>query len=111
MAVKKKRVAKKRAAPKKRVAKKRVAKKKTKRNYAKERAYDSKPEVKKRRAMRNRARYKMIKAGKSKVGDGKDVDHVTEIHAGGSNDISNLKSVNASKNRSYKRDKNARRKK
>ena len=91
------------------MAKKKKSKKK--RDYKAERKYDSKPEVMRRRAMRNRARRKMIKAGKAKVGDGKDVNHKREIHAGGSNDMSNLESVSASKNRSYKRDKNARRKK
>ena len=38
--------------------------------------YGSKPEQKKRRAMRNRARRNMIKAGKARKGDGKDVEHV-----------------------------------
>lgn len=37
--------------------------------------YNSKPEQKKRRAARGRARYKMEKAGKVRKGDGKDVDH------------------------------------
>lgn len=38
--------------------------------------YNSKPEQKKRRAMRNRARRNMIKAGRARKGDGKDVGHV-----------------------------------
>ena len=88
-----------------------MAKSRPGRDYKSERKYDSKPEVKKRRAARGRARYKMIKAGKAKVGDGKDVDHIKEMHEGGTNDISNLKSVSRKSNRSYKRDKNARRKK
>ena len=46
------------------------------RNYAKERKYDSQPHVKRKRANRNAARYKMMKAGLAKVGDGKDVHHV-----------------------------------
>lgn len=46
------------------------------RDYAKEyRDYHSKPEQIKRRASRNKARALMIKAGKVKKGDGKDVDH------------------------------------
>lgn len=88
-----------------------MAKSRPNRSYAKERAYDSRPDVKKKRAARGRARYKMIKAGKARVGDGKDVAHVKELAAGGTNDMSNLKSVARSKNRSFKRDKNARRKK
>lgn len=88
-----------------------MAKSRPGRDYKAERKYDSKPEVMKRRAMRNRARRKMIKAGKAKRHDGKDVNHKREIHAGGTNDIGNLENVSRSKNRSYKRDKNARRKK
>ena len=88
-----------------------MAKSRKGRDYKKERKYDSKPEVMKRRAMRNRARRKMIKAGRAKRGDGKDVNHKREIHAGGTNDLSNLENVSRSKNRSYKRDKKARRKK
>ncbi len=37
--------------------------------------YNSKPEQVKRRAARNTARRKMIKAGKAHKGDGKDVGH------------------------------------
>ena len=37
--------------------------------------YNSKPEQVNRREARNRARYQMIKAGKAKKGDGKDVEH------------------------------------
>lgn len=37
--------------------------------------YNSKPEQKKRRAARNAARRAMIKAGKAKKGDGRDVGH------------------------------------
>ena len=88
-----------------------MAKSRKNRDYKAERKYDSKPSVKKKRAARNRARYKMIKAGKAAVGDGKDVNHKKELSAGGTNDIGNLQSVSRSKNRSFKRDKNARRKK
>ena len=38
--------------------------------------YNSKPEQKKRRAMRNRARRNAIKAGVAHKGDGRDVEHV-----------------------------------
>ena len=47
-----------------------------KRNYRKEYdAYHAKPDQKKRRAGRNKARSLMEKAGKVRKGDGKDVDH------------------------------------
>lgn len=39
------------------------------------RKYNSRPEQKKRRAQRNAARAKMVKAGRVRKGDGKDVDH------------------------------------
>ncbi len=40
-----------------------------------QRAYNSSPEQKKRRAERNASRRKMEKAGKVHKGDGKDIDH------------------------------------
>ena len=75
------------------------------RNYAKERKYDSQPHVKRKRANRNAARYKMMKAGLAKVGDGKEVHHV-----GGNalNRHSALRVVSANSNRSYPRTRNAR---
>jgi len=75
------------------------------RDYGKERKYDGKPEVKKRRAARNRARYQLMKEGKVKVGDGKDVDHVKPLSKGGSTARSNLKAKPAKANRSYERTK------
>lgn len=46
------------------------------RNYKSEYAnYHSKPEQKKKRAQRNKARREMEKAGKVRKGDGKDVNH------------------------------------
>lgn len=75
------------------------------RDYKAEQKYDSKPEVKKKRAMRNKARRLMIKAGKARVGDGKDVDHKN----GNAMDSkkSNLRVVSQKTNRSYKRTKTA----
>jgi hypothetical protein len=75
------------------------------RNYAKERKYDSQPHVKRKRANRTAARYKMEKAGFVRKGDGKDVHHI-----GGNalNRGSPLKVVSASKNRSFPRTRNAR---
>lgn len=63
--------------------------------------YGSKPEQKKKRAQRNAARRKMIKAGKAKVGDGKDIDHKKPIRKGGSNAMSNLRNVSVKKNRGH----------
>jgi len=69
--------------------------------------YNSKPEQKKRRAQRNAARRKMIKAGKARKGDGKDVAHKDNNTA--NNKSSNLQMQSKAKNRSFKRDSKARR--
>jgi len=77
------------------------------RNYKKEyENYHSKPEQKKNRASRNAARAKLLKSGKVKKGDGKDVTH----RNGNPRDNSekNLGVLKASKNRSYRRTKKAR---
>jgi hypothetical protein len=54
-----------------------------KRNYKKEyRDYHGTPEQKKRRAERNRARRKAMKAGRVKKGDGKEVHHTRAKRTG-----------------------------
>ena len=77
-----------------------------KRNYQRE--YEIEPKSRrKERVNRNLARRKMMRKGKVKKGDGKDVHHV-----GGNalNKKSKLKVVSASKNRSYARTKKAKKK-
>lgn len=74
-----------------------------KRDYAKEyREYHSKPEQKKRRASRNAARRLMIKKGKARKGDGKDVDHKNRNPL--NNSLKNLRVVSQKKNRGWRRD-------
>jgi hypothetical protein len=68
--------------------------------------YNSKPEQKKRRASRNAARREMIKSGKARKGDGKDVHHKDGNPR--NNSKSNLTMSSKSSNRSVRRDKNAR---
>ena len=70
--------------------------------------YNSKPEQKKRRAKRNAARRKMIKAGRARKGDGKDVAH--KDNNPHNNSGSNLSLQSRSRNRSFARTKTARRK-
>ena len=71
------------------------------RDYAKEyRDYQGTPEQIKRRAGRNKARRLMIKVGRVKKGDGKDVDHRNKNTL--DNRPSNLRIMSASKNRSLK---------
>jgi hypothetical protein len=77
-----------------------------KRDYKQEYAnYDGKPSVKKKRAKRNAARREMMRQGKVRKGDGKDVDHKNGNAM--DNSKSNLRVRPASKNRSYPRNKNA----
>ena len=78
-----------------------------KRNYKKEyENYQGKPEQIKRRAARNAARATMVKAGKVRKGDGKDVNHRNGNPL--KNAKSNLQVQSKSANRSYPRTKSAR---
>lgn len=70
--------------------------------------YNSKPEQKKRRAKRNAARRKMIKEGKVRKGDNKDVAHLDNNPR--NNSRKNLAVQSRAKNRSFARTKTARRK-
>jgi hypothetical protein len=70
--------------------------------------YNRKPEQKKRRAQRNAARRKMMKAGKVHKGDGKDVAHLDNNPA--HNNKKNLAVQSKAKNRSFPRNKKAQRK-
>lgn len=73
-----------------------------KRNYKREYArYQGKPAQIKRRAKRNAARRKMMRAGKVRKGDHKDVDH--KKHGSLSNKASDLQVVSRSKNRGFRR--------
>jgi len=67
--------------------------------------YQGKPEQIKNRAKRNAARAEMVKKGRAKKGDGKDVDHKKPLSKGGSAGGSNLRVVDVHTNRSYKRNK------
>lgn len=62
-----------------------------------QRAYNSSPEQKKRRAQRNASRRKMEQEGKVKKGDGKDVDH--KNHDTSDKSSKNLRVQSKSKNR------------
>jgi hypothetical protein len=68
------------------------------RNYAKETKWESSPEQKKRRAARGRARYRAMKQGKVRKGDGKELDHVG-YHPTGSLDRVPTRVVSRSANR------------
>lgn len=63
--------------------------------------YNSKPEQLRRRAQRNAARAKLIKAGIAHKGDGKDVAHLDNNTA--HNTMTNLMLQSKAQNRSFKR--------
>jgi len=65
--------------------------------------YQGRPEQIKNRAARNAARAKLMKEGKVKKGDGKDVAHVKAFDKGGSN-ADGVRVETKSANRSFKRD-------
>jgi len=82
--------------------------KNTKARQRAQKKYNAKPEQKKRRAARNKARRAMIRAGKAHKGDGRDV-----MHKNGNpldNKKSNWKMGSKRQNRSYKRTRGAHKK-
>jgi hypothetical protein len=69
------------------------------RNYKAEyNNYHGTEEQKKRRAVRNAARRMLMRQGRVRKGDGKDVDHISGLH----NAASNLRVLSKSVNRSIK---------
>ena len=82
---------------------------KKKRNYRKEYDnYQGKKKQIKNRTARNSSRAAMVKKGKATKGDGKDVHHKDGNTS--NKKASNLKVVSKTKNRSFRRTKNARKK-
>lgn len=70
------------------------------RNYKEEYKYHGTEEQKRNRASRNAARAKMMKAGRARKGDGKDIDHKNGNPR--DNRMSNLHSTSKKYNRSKK---------
>jgi hypothetical protein len=80
-----------------------------KRNYREEYdRYQGKKNQKKRRAARGRARYKAMKKGRVRLGDGNDIAH--KDNNPNNNSSKNLAVQSKAKNRSFKRNKKAGRK-
>jgi hypothetical protein len=67
-----------------------------------DRAHEATPEELKKRAARGRARYWMVKHYGRKALEGKEVDHIKALAAGGSNDPSNYRLRDPSANRGDK---------
>lgn len=68
-----------------------------KKEYSQQKARDEQP----KRNARERARYAMDKLGVNRKN--KDIDHITPLSKGGTNDKSNMRLVAPSTNRSFKR--------
>jgi hypothetical protein len=66
--------------------------------------YHGKPEQRKRRSARNKARSLLIKKGVAKKGDGKDVDHKDRNPL--NNSPNNLRIQSKTKNRGWRKGKN-----
>lgn len=68
-----------------------------------QKAYNARPEMVNRREDNNLARAQMMRAGKVKKGDGKDVAHIRALDSGGSTAPTNLKVESAKKNRGWRK--------
>jgi hypothetical protein len=77
--------------------------KSTKAKLAYQAKYNAKPENVKKRVLNNQARAIAQKKGLVKKGDGKEVDHKRMLDQGGTNAPSNLRVVDASTNRGWRK--------
>lgn len=68
-----------------------------------QKAYNARPEMVNRREDNNLARAEMMRAGKVKKGDGKDVAHKKALDNGGLTSIKNLEVETAKKNRGWRK--------
>lgn len=66
-------------------------------------SYQKQPEQVDKRVARNKARREAIREGAVKKGDGKEIDHRRMLDAGGSNDKSNRRVVDAATNRGWRK--------
>lgn len=77
--------------------------KSSKQKLAYQAAYNARPEEVAKRVKNNQARQELIKQGRVKVGDGKDVDHKTPLESGGGNSAQNLRVTTQEKNRGWRK--------
>lgn len=66
--------------------------------------YDARPENVAKRVKNNQARSMLEKEGRVRKGDGKDVDHKRPLRSGGGNSRSNLRVMDRSKNRGWRKE-------
>ena len=67
------------------------------------RGYNARADVVEKRVKQNAARRQLMKEGKVSKGDGKDVDHKKPLRSGGTNARSNLRVMDESKNRGWRK--------
>ena len=77
--------------------------KSTKAKLAYQAEYNARPENVAKRVKNNQARAALMKQGKVKVGDGKDVAHKVALDNGGGNSQSNLAVQSTKENRGWRR--------
>lgn len=75
----------------------------TPRGRAYNRMRDAKPEEIHKRVLRNKARRQAIREGLVSKGDGKDIDHRIPLSSGGSGAKSNLRVMDRSRNRGWRK--------
>lgn len=68
-----------------------------------DKAYNARPEQVKKREMRNAARAELMRDGKVRKGDGKDVDHKNMLDGNGTNGKENLRVVSKEQNRGWRK--------
>jgi len=67
------------------------------------RAYNDRPEMRRRNALQKRAWRAEVKAGHIHPGDGKSVEHVKSLDQGGGNAKGNIKIIPLSKNQGWRK--------
>lgn len=75
----------------------------TKAALAYKKAYNARPEIKKRRAENNKARRELMAEGKVHKGDGLDVAHLKALDNGGTTTPGNLAVESRKKNRGWRK--------
>ena len=66
-------------------------------------AYNKRPEEKEKGVERRRLRREMIREGKVKIGDGKDIDHKHMLDKGGAHGQGNARVMSPEENRAWRK--------
>lgn len=67
------------------------------------RAYNDRPEMRRRNMLQKRAWRAAVKEGRIRPGDGKSVDHKRSLDSGGGNDPDNIRIVSEKKNKGWRK--------